>query len=240
MMAINSIGTAELKLSSGSVSTKSTTGVLLTLPGGSYGHWPQISGQYNTTAYVGWNKASGIAISSMEISSSTPTAVIRLTSFSSSYYTYASQNYHASSGEVFWIFALRDKATKDIICMYQSPDHPAYGNGGDPNIVQHPFPGFNPDTEEIVVINPAKEDVDLVMKGCLDADGLEVHDPLEIILRDYEIDESTSPEWPSVPVTVGVVSNIHHEIARRSRPIKKVATRPKGAITARLRRKQSL
>ena len=47
--------------------------------------------------------------------------------------------YITASGEVFWIFVLRDKITKKIISTWYAPDHPCYGNGGKPKLKPHHF-----------------------------------------------------------------------------------------------------
>jgi len=176
----------------------------LTLPGGEYGFHPQfkqvLSG-YATktmTAYFVYGDISAI-------SGTTYLARVYLaqtgteTGYSSATLTtYAQQRYVTSSGEVFWIFILRDKLT-------QAPDHPCFGNGGKPLLVPHPFSGFNPDTQEIVVINPSDEDVFNMEDACIVEDETKPdRDMLEVIMEDYEIDEDLQTPWPKKEITVGL------------------------------------
>ena len=66
---------------------------------------------------------------------------------------YAKQRYVTASGTDHWIFLLLDKTTKEIIGAYQAPDHPAYGNGGDFNEVQHPFSSYDSEKQEIIIVD---------------------------------------------------------------------------------------
>lgn len=198
-LADASVTQAKLKTSTGSVSTTSTTqAVNLTLPGGEYGFYPQLSGgasatiiSYGSTSFSGW------------------TTNIALRYSSTSYFAvYARQRYVTSSGEVHWVFILRDKTTKDTIAMYQAPDHPCFGNGGKPLLVPHPFGSYDPDKHEIIVINPSDEDVFNMQDACIMPEDKPDRDILEVIVKDYEIDEDLQTEWPKKEITVGLPKNI--------------------------------
>lgn len=117
---------------------------------------------------------------------------------------YAQTRYVTSSGEVYWIFILRDKETKNIISAYQAPDHPCFGNGGKPLLMHHPFPNYDPMKHEIIVINPTEEEVFDINKSCIMPDDKADKDFLEVFFEDYEIDEELQTEWPQKEVTVGL------------------------------------
>ena len=88
-----------------------------------------------------------------------------------------------------------------------TPDHPAFGNGGDPDSVPHPFPDLDPETQEVVVIQAPKDDngiypawlEDIKAEARANGKGLAA-----TILEDYEVDEDSAPAWDSRPVTVGL------------------------------------
>jgi len=128
-MGASAVGQVELKTTTGSVSS---AGGNVTLPGGTYAFYPQIKSDYTG------DMSAQIAFEAM-IGTSYVTNIYLLKVGGSGSIRYAQSRYVQASGEVHWIFILRDKITKDIISMYQAPDHPCFGNGGDPNDVPHPF-----------------------------------------------------------------------------------------------------
>ena len=227
MIANANVTQAKLKTSQGSVNTNSTTPVNLTLPGGEYGFYPQV---YRVAT-------AQICVSSAGTSYVTN---ISLTSSSSILTVYAQQRYVTSSGEVFWIFILRDKITKDIKAMYQAPDHPCFGNGGKPLLVPHPFGSYDPETQEIVVINPTEKEVTEMRGKCEKGEDEPDKDLLEIIVDEYEIDENSAPKWPTKKVTVGLPKDRDWKRDpddTKVTPIKKVIPQPKGILVKKLRRK---
>jgi hypothetical protein len=178
-----------------------------TLPGGEYGFYPQfkqvLSGDSTTAAMQAYFVYGFVG--------TTYLARVHLAQTGAADYgdatltTYAQQRYVTSSGEVFWIFILRDKLTKQIVSMYQAPDHPCFGNGGKPLLVPHPFPDFNPEQHEIIVINPSDEDVFNMEDACIVEDETKPdRDMLEVITEDYEIDEDLQTPWPKKEITVGL------------------------------------
>lgn len=191
-----SVSQAKLKTSTGSVGGANGN---YTLPGGEYGFYPQI-------------KASGTP-GAADVSATIGTNLVTLSyttniSLGSNAVPYAQQRYVTSSGEVHWIFILRDKATKETIAMYQAPDHPCFGNGGKPLLVSHPFGSYDPDNHEIIVINPPDEDVFNMQDACIMPEDKPDRDILEVIMEDYEIDEDLQTEWPAKEITVGLPKNI--------------------------------
>ena len=189
------VSQAKLKTSLGSVST--TGAQKLTLPGGQYGFYPQVKGSQNNaldTVYLGGPFTTDV-----------PTTYTSLIYLNVSIATgYAQQRYITSSGEIHWIFVLKDKKTKKILSIYQAPDHPCFGNGGKPLLVQHPFGSYDEKQHEIVVINPSLEEIEeMELKTITDEDKPD-RDLLEVMFEDYEINESSRPKWPTIPVTVGL------------------------------------
>ncbi len=138
---------------------------------------------------------------------------------------YAQQRYVTSSGEVFWIFILRNKATKEVMATWQAPDHPCFGNGGKPVLVPHPFggvewnnakgcyvqssisdSGIETKTDvEIIVSNPSLKQVEIMraMTKVSDEEKPDL-DLIDVIKDFYVLDEDTSPAWPDKAVTVGL------------------------------------
>jgi len=194
------VSQAKLKTSTGSVSNNRLNFVNLTLPGGEYGFYPQIKG-YISRAYIQYSDAV-----LNDVASYTTNIALRPSEDYS--YAYAQQRYVTSSGEVHWVFILRDKTTKDTIAMYQAPDHPCFGNSGKPLLMPHPFGSYDPDKHEIIVINPSDEDVFNMQDACIMPEDKPDRDILEVIMEDYEIDEELKTEWPKKEITVGLPRNI--------------------------------
>jgi hypothetical protein len=206
-----SVTQAKLKTSQGSVSGSPGSGTAhYTLPGGEYGFYPQIKTTERISAYI--------AYSDRLLSYAT-----RITFSATAGTAYAQQRYVTSSGEVFWIFILRTKYDEEIIgkdvdgdplpytrpkgtiiSMYQAPDHPCFGNGGKPLLVPHPFGNYDPETQEIIVINPSHEEVEAMKKMGERGEDEPDKDLLEVIMEEYEIDENSRPAWPTKAVTVGL------------------------------------
>lgn len=145
------VDTTALKTAIGEVSSGSTGNVLLTLPGGSYGFYPQIR---QDTANAGQTFDAGI-IRSQTGSAIGATYVTRITLQGGdvSNLLYAQQRYVTASGKDLWIFLLIDRITKDIFCAYSASDHPAYGNGGNFEKVPHPFGNYDETKYEIILLD---------------------------------------------------------------------------------------
>lgn len=227
------ISQAKLKTSTGSVST--TTVGNYTLPGGEYGFYPQLQGFVGVTCLNSANQYIGSYKTN-----------IYMNCYQEGGTAYARQRYVTSSGEVFWIFFLRDKATKKIIATWEAPDHPCMGNGGKPLVVAHPFPDYNSAIHEIIVVNPTAAEIkELESKRHVDKDDVPDMSLNEVINNSYEIDEKAgAPDWPTVPVTTGLPEGYDWVTAQEAKadskiikPIKKVILQPEYIITRTLRLK---
>lgn len=213
----SSVGQTQLKTSTGSVSSSYVGWAIKTLPGGEYGFYPQIktSGGASCSAMLGY-----------EFTETSYTTHIALSVPSGT--GYAQQRYVTSSGEVHWIFVLRDKITKDIISMWQAPDHPCFGNSGKPKLVEHPFGNYDSAKCEIIVVLPSKEQVKAIRNITIKGENEADKDFLEAIWQVFEIDEKSNPTWPTEKVTVGLPPDWDDAwlSQRPVRPIKKVIPKP--------------
>jgi len=238
-----SVTQAKLKTSIGSVDAGNTGGGDYTLPGGQYGFYPQLKGDDNGDVSANLGNA---------LTSTTYVTNIGLSQTGGDSPVYAQQRYVTSSGEIHWIFILRDKMTKDIVSMWQAPDHPCFGNGGKPLLTPHPFGSYDEETQEIIVINPTNEEVEqMEAKTIVDDETKPDKDLLEVITENYEIDEGSKPKWPTKPVTVGLPKHIVDKKTGKKvladyrfmpgdtiiEPIKKVIPRPDGILCKRLKRR---
>jgi len=211
-IANSSVTQAKLKTSSGSVSTNTTTDWdHLTLPGGEYGFYPRFKVDSPTNIWATFAEDYDCGLSYITL-----IAIKGVTSATK----YVQQRYVTSSGEVFWIFLLRDKTSGNIISGYQAPDHPCFGNGADPILVPHPFGNYDPTKHEIIVINPTEDELKQMKSDCksprlgipqkdilelfapeLDEKGKVVKDPL------YVFSETEEREYSKTPITIGVVED---------------------------------
>ena len=189
-----SISQSLLKTSTGSVSATSALTVV-TLPGGEYGFTPQVhtSNADFTARITEWETNSLSYVSSVSLSGYGGATA------------YCQQRYITSSGEVFWVFILRDKFTKKVISSWQAPDHPCMGNGGKPLLVAHPFLDFDSGSQEIIVITPAINEVNRMRDRCIVPSESEPdRDLLDVIRDEYVIVEESRPKWTDENVTVGL------------------------------------
>lgn len=268
------IGQAQLKKSYSSVNTsQSTTStswvistILMTLPGGAYGFYPQVRAVRTVGAGSAQLVRVSATIAGLHIAGSgdletqgdsgyqTRIALsVHLISngVSMTGYAYAQQYYITASGEVHWVFILRDKTTKRIISMWQAPDHPCFGNGGKPEVIEHPFGGYDSTKHEIVVINPSDKEVEEILAKCeVEDDSAPDKDFLEIICEEYEIDETVEAPWPSKEVTVGLPKYARDKKGKKYladyrfmppnmkvKPIKKKIPKPEYILCRKLKRK---
>ena len=235
----SSVTQAKLKTTTGSVSGNGTK----TLPGGEYGFYPQIkmSSASNSVSYAYF-------IEKLTPAAGWTTYAAKIKIHDNNYTIYARQRYVQSSGEVHWVFILRNKATKAVTQMWQSPDHPCMGNGGKPKLMPHPwFPLEevnlieHPEDElEVICVNPTKEEVAAIHKAmAVEDESAPDKDFLEVIEQDYDLDESVEPPWPSIPVTVALPRDWEDSWASRTpvAPIKKVIPKPVDVRTASLKKK---
>jgi hypothetical protein len=190
-----SVSQAKLKTSSGEVSTSVTA--TLTLPGGKYGFYPQTGVSLWTAGYVEMHLGlyAGMKAYSTNISFSIgDTATAK-----------AQQTYVTSSGEVFWLYLLRARATGKTISRFASPDHPCMGNGGKPLLKPHPFPDYDGTKHEIIVINPTAEQVKEIEAAMIRGEEEPDVDFLAALDKLFDVDEGAKVSWPEKAVTVGVL-----------------------------------
>jgi len=230
MIAATAVGQAELKSTTGSVNTALLEGEDLILPGGQYGFYPQLkTSNAAVNAYWGWDADAGLAKWSARALGTTYLTRIRLSVSVLGHTAYAQQRYIQASGEVYWIFLLRDKVSKKHISGWAAPDHPCCGNGGKPLLVSHPFSDFDPAKHEIICITPGKDEVLQLQEACIVNDESQAdRDILEVIAEDYEINEDSNPSWPDIPVTTGLPSDWREAYLERRpvEPVKKVIPKP--------------
>ena len=212
-MAASAISQTKLKTSYGEVSGEGTK----TLPGGQYGFYPQL---YNakwkeTTCYGGY------------------ATVITLPSIGPT--PYALQRYVTSSGEVNWLYILRDKKTKAVKQTWFAPDHPCMGQDCDPDDLPHPFIGVDEATEEVICINPSDEEVDAFKKK------KKKREPLwKAILDNYEIDDDSDGEWTDKDVTIGLPEDMDWKMHQKDatiKPLKMKIPQPNNVLCKKLKRR---
>ena len=226
---------AKLKTSTGSVSTTTSASFEKEiLPGGTYGFYPQT--KMSAASGTLWE----VQICGDGITGFTTYATIAGLKATAGGTIYVQQRYVTSSGEVFWIFILRDKLTKKISSVWQAPDHPCFGSGGKPLLRPHPYLDFDETKHEIIVINPSKEQVlEMQEKTIVDSETEPDKDLIEVILEEYNLDEKTEPDWPAEEVTVGIPKEWEETpIGGKIKPIKKVIPKPSYIKTASLRLKK--
>ncbi len=126
------IGQGELKTAMGAVSTSSSSSVNLTLPGATYGLYPQ-------TKESGDGISATIAALTVEIGNTYITNIsLRVvssgTAFAQQRYVQASPPYNLGNGDIsLFMFAVIDNTTREIESMYVAPD-PCWAYNG-PNAI---------------------------------------------------------------------------------------------------------
>jgi len=171
-------------------------------------------------------------------------------SSSSFQYGYCLHRYVTSSGEVNWLFILRDKNTGKIIGRSIAPDHPCFGNGGKPLLMPHPFGSYDETKHEVIVINPSNEEIEQMEEETIVEDETKPDKSLiEVIADNYKINEYEEV-WPDIPVTVGLPKHIKDKHGKKIladyrfmkgdtiiEPVKKVIPKPSYIKCKSLKRK---
>jgi hypothetical protein len=239
-IAAAAVAQAKLKTSTGEVSVTHTVSGYATanrlLPGGEYGFYPQT--KIEQTGGGGGLGLYGLAQllnsqteSCGHVDNYVTTAWLRIGGTATASKTiWMQQRYVTSSGEVYWIFFLRNKYSKAIVSSWASPDHPCFGNTNDPEKINHPFPEFNPDVHEIVVINPTTEEVKAIEDMREYKNGYAQKGFIETALKYYTIEESSTARWPAKKVTVGLNQE-------KTAPIKMKIPKPKNITLGRLKKR---
>lgn len=137
---------------------------------------------------------------------------VYLKSNTSGFTAYLIYRYISASGEVFWLWLLRDKLTKEIIDADASSDHCSFGLDN-PSDREHPFLTYDPAQHEIVLINPTKEELKIIYETSSER-GL-----LQTFLEDFEIDDASVRPWPTIPVTTRIKNNDWMEALITKKPV---------------------
>ncbi len=214
-LGASAVTQAKLKTSSGEVST--AVAAQLTLPGGQYGFYPQVK-----------NIEGAQIFAYLSLGATTSYAAVIYFNEPTAGSNCAQQRYVTSSGEVFWIFFLQDKATGRMLCSWAAPDHPCMGNGGKPLVVPHPFGNYRADLHNIIVVNPDKSGIVELKRRMIVADESKPDmSLLDVVNNQYEIDpKAGSPDWPKEAVTVGLPNDAQErKIGETIIPVKKVIPR---------------
>jgi len=186
-IANSAVSQAKLETSQGEVDA-SVSGSNVTLPGGEYGFYPRIK----VSAGSGDVKIAN----SVSVTSYTTTIHLQPSGGNT---IYAQQRYITSSGPIKWIFLLRNKKTKQFLACFMAEDHPCYGNGGDPELMPHPFIDFDEKTQEIIVMNPTDREWFEIKKACGPSKGM-----WESFSEIFKIDEKSQGNYPDEDITVGL------------------------------------
>lgn len=192
MIADAAVGQPELKTALGSQLQSGATGNQ-NLGGGYYGFYPQ--------TWAGAVAHQGYLYIHLGTGADAQTSAAAWIGFTVTFGTfYARQRYVQSSGELHWVYVLREIVTKEIKGAWEYPDHPAFGSDPD---TPHPFGNYQdkdptPDGLEILcmVIDPKQ-----IEKW--EEEYPDVQSRLEWMLGDdFEIVEAGKP-WPNPEVTIG-------------------------------------
>jgi len=218
----SSIGQGELKTTTGTVSTSSTSPANFTLPGGTYGFYPQVGNNvvapYKTTATIATDMVNAGYVTNIVLNTSAGG-----TSYAKQRYIQASPPYKI--GDTNWghfLFLLREISTGKIISSYEAEDPPWAYNGkvwlpkdhtDRISEVPHPFADYtdkdpSADGLEIVLVNlnavntkKWREDNWTVGKGILeDLSSVIAGKGIKKIFADYSI-----PQIPRFTDKVGVI-----------------------------------
>jgi len=217
-IANGAVAQAKLKTAQSEVN-RAVTGGNVALPGGEYGFYPR------TKVSAG----SGDAQIANGTTATSYTTTIHLQP-SGGNTVYAQQRYVTSSGPIKWIFFLRDKKIKQVVATYMAEDHPCYGNGGDPQLLPHPFIDFDSKTQEIVVLNPTDDEWQEIIDNCLTEDRM--LDPSKSLWESFcelfEVDEKSKSDYPDIDVMIGL--NISDQ------PVKRRIIKPKMVAVKKIKR----
>ena len=224
------IAQVHLKTTYGEVSGGSGAYANYTLPGGTYGFYPQV--KMSDAGRRVWQAT--MCMNGYQTTAGWTSYVTNITLYTESGTMYALQRYITSSGEIFWVFVLREKDTGKVLSVWMGPDHPCFGNGADPERVPHPFPDYNPDKHEILLFNPSPDEVD-DLREYMEDNG---HDSLIDAFRQlYDLSDLREAAWPTKPVTVGLPKKTRDGKRLGPVPTKKVIPRCPHVRPVRPRRK---
>ena len=153
-----------------------------------------------------------------------------------------------TKNRVHWVFILRAKIDlTDIdgqffpagstLGMWQAPDHPCFGNN-DPELVPHPFMDFDENIHEIICITPTDEEVQQILAKATQGEGVQSKDFLEVVVDDYDIDDTVQPSYPDIKIAIGLPDDWQELPAgSKVKTVKKRIFQPPMVRTAKLKKK---
>ena len=163
--------------------------VHIALPGGEYGFYPSIkSSDSGNGCHV------AIATGNVNLTTSYATQFSILDNAEAATIT-LQQRYVTASGIDHWIFLSIDKNTKEIISLWEAPDHPSYGNSNNPETFPHPFLSYDSSKDEIILVEKETALALLQEKEQI-GEGL-----LDLIIEEYKADMSKKHDY--VPLHSG-------------------------------------
>lgn len=202
-----------------------------------YGFWPQIKNT-NTNSVTPKTLTMAGTYSSNS-ATNYASYIMAVTTGTAAGHIFLKQIYITSSGEINWLFYLRDKVTKSVKMSWLCSDHPCMVSGSkDPNLVPHPFPDYNSDTDEIICINPSNEELDVIKAKIPKGGSL-----LQTINETYKIDDKVDKQWPTQAVTVGLPEDYDWRMAKSGAdvtPIKSVIPKPSDVLCKALVSKEAV
>ena len=196
---------------------------VLSLTGGSYCFMPQVKSSNATQTLSLWLDFDVAQV----VGTSYITYAAYQISVGTGWTAYLASRYITASGPVYWVFALLDKDTEKVTRWNVCMDHPCFGNGGNPNTLQHPFANYDKDNFQIIVSNPGETQLEEYRKL-----SLQKRVPLsEFIADNCKFNMSKSEEWTKEKVTVetfpsGYDAPIGSEVETLLKPVPKL----KGAL----------
>ncbi len=210
----------------------SGTSYRFTLTGGQYCFLPTAKGESNQIILGNYGTYTGGAL----LTSYATSIVLSNKHGSAAQFGYVIHRYIQASGEVYWIFILRDKITKVNIGISACADHPCFGSSQDPEAESHMFGDYDQEKYEIIVINPSPEEVLELEKKTTPTKSV-----VEVIEESYEVDDTIESDWPSIPVTVGLPNDYEEkQMGEMITPIKKIIPKPSYVRTAKLKLKEEI
>lgn len=221
-LAAGAVDQSALKTSTGEVSASSNDDEV-TLPGGTYGFYPQIkitggagTGIWTIGGYGGSACSPGATyvtnIGFGDISSET---------------AYAQQRYVTASGKDPWVFLkvakknfkytnpVRNESRQikkgEIVGTYYAPDHPSVGNGSDENAIEHPWRNLDTSLFEVILVD--NDDLAGIKEKAVAGKSV-----AQVIHEELEIDESAVPVYtPREIVEIDEEDNLPGETVKEMR-----------------------
>jgi len=181
--------------------TGNSTKQVLSLTGGAYCFLPQVKSNNATQTVAFWLDFETAQV----VGTSYITYAAYQIAVGTAFTAYLASRYITASGPVYWVFALLDKDTDKVTRWNACMDHPCYGNGGDPGLVQYPFVNYDKARYQLLVSNPSEEQLEEFRPMALRSNI-----PLsEFIVDNCEFVLSRSEPWTDRKVTVCTFPDYH-------------------------------